>query len=81
MEQTIEKNKIIDVDVVIEKYNKANPEKRQLNRKELAKILGCNTQIFSDWKNGKTPKLVYRILKLMELGKCKFEDILIEEEE
>lgn len=81
MEQTIKENKIIDVDVVIEKYNDENPEKKQLDRKGLAKILGCNTQVFSDWKNGRTPKLIYRILKLMEIGKCTFQDIVVDEEE
>jgi len=81
MEQNNEENKIIDVDVVIKKYNEANPDLKRLDRSGLAKILKCNTQVFSDWKNGRTPKLIYRILKLMEIGKCDFNEIVIKSEE
>jgi hypothetical protein len=69
--------RIIDVDVVIEKYNKNNPELKPMDRKTLAKELGVNPQVFSDWKNGRTPKLIFRILKLKEIGSCDFEDFVI----
>lgn len=71
-------NFIIDVDVVIEKFNKRNPDLRPMTRADLAKEMGLNTQIFSDWKGGKTPKIVYRFLKMMEIGKCEFKDFIIE---
>lgn len=71
---------IIDVDKVIEARNNKNQKSRQLTRKDLAKQLGVNVQVFSDWKNGKTPKLVYRLFKMMEIGKCKLEDFVIPEE-
>ena len=71
------KSFIIDVDQVIIIYNKKNPKLKQMNRKDLAEKLEVNPQIFSDWKNGKTPKLIYRILKLMEIGNCKIEDFVV----
>lgn len=73
--------KIIDVDIIIDKYNKKNPDKRQLDRTSLAKMLGCNKQILSDWKNGKTPKLIYRLLTLMEIGKCGIKDFVVEQKD
>lgn len=72
---------IIDVDRVIDNYNKKNPELKQLDRKALANELGVNPQVFSDWKNGKTPKLVERLFKLKEIGKCKIEDFVIEQKD
>lgn len=69
----------IDVDLVIEKYNKDNPEKKQLDRKSLAKKLGCNTQVFSDWKNGRTPKLIERLFDLMDIGDCQIQYFINEE--
>lgn len=72
-----QKKFIIDVDHVIERYNKKYPNRRQMNRKTLAKELGVNVQVFSDWKNGKTPKLIDRLDKLSEIGKCSIESFLI----
>lgn len=69
-------NLIIDVDQVIKKRNDDNPELRPLTRKDLAKELGVGVQLFSDWKSGKTPKLIYRLLKLMEIGDCQMEYFL-----
>ena len=69
---------IIDVDVVINKFNERNPELRPMTRADLAKQLGVNSQILSDWKRGKTPQMIYRILKLIEIGKCSFHDFIIE---
>lgn len=66
-------NLIIDVDLIIDKYNKDNPDKRQLDRKALADILGVNKQLFVDWKAGKTPSVVFRLLKLMEIGGCQLD--------
>lgn len=62
---------LIDVDVIIEEYNKANPDKLQLSRKILAKILGVNTQLFTEWKNNGAPAAFLRFFRLMEIGKCK----------
>ena len=67
---------IIDVDIVINNYNKNHPTLKPLNRKVLAGIIGVNPQIFSDWKSGKTPKIIYKLLKLMEIGECGLKDLL-----
>ena len=79
MIKTIEKQEklFIDVDQVIESYNKKNPTLKQLNRKTLANELGVNVQVFSDWKNGKTPKLIQRIFQLKKIGQCNIEDFII----
>lgn len=69
---------VIDVDKVIENYNRNNPELKPLTRESLSKILNCNKQVFSDWKNGRMPKLVLRLLKLKEIGKCELSDFIIE---
>lgn len=75
-------NKIIDVDKVIEFYNEKNPTLKPMTRKELAKDLGCNPQIFSDWKTGrqKMPKLVIRLLRMMELGECELSEFIVEKD-
>jgi transcriptional regulator with XRE-family HTH domain len=78
MAKEAQKKLIIDVDVVIEAYNKKNPELKPLDRKGLAEKLGVNPQILSDWKNGKTPMLIGRIFKLMEIGDVKLNDFIIE---
>lgn len=76
----MEKQKlIIDVDKVIELYNAKNSKLRPMTRIELAKKLNVNKQILSDWKNGRTPMLVYRLLKLMEVGKCGLDQFVIKE--
>lgn len=68
---------IIDVDQVIETYNKKNPKLKRMDRKTLANELGVNVQVFSDWKNGKTPKLISRLVKLSEIGNCSIESFLM----
>lgn len=78
MTEKKQKEFIIDVDIVIDRYNEKNPEKKPLTRSELAKALGVNKQLFTDWKGGRTPKLIYMILKLMEIGKCQLNDLLTE---
>ena len=74
--------KFIDVDKVIDLYNAANPKLKPMTRKELAKDLGCNPQIFSDWRTGrqKMPKLVIRLLRLMELGGCDLKEFIVEKD-
>lgn len=67
----------VDIDVVIANHNSKNPNKEAIDRKKLAEILGVTKQVFVNWKAGKTPKLIYIIFKLMELGKMQFEDIAI----
>ena len=74
------KKMIIDVDRVIQKYNQHNPELKQLSRKILAEKLQVNPQVFSDWKSGKTPKIIMKLFKLMEIGKCKLDDFIINSE-
>lgn len=71
---------IIDVDYIIKKYNEANPEKRQMTRGELAKELEVHPQLFVDWKAGRTPNIIPRLIKLMEIGKCKLSDFVKEKE-
>lgn len=74
-------NKIIDVDKFIEIYNKKNPQLKQLNRKDLAKILECNTQVFSDWKGGRLPKLGQRLLTMSVLADCNIKDFIIDKKD
>ena len=57
----------IDVDKVVDTYNKNNPEKRQLNQKILAELLDCNPQKLTEWKNGNGPKAIKDVIKLAEL--------------
>lgn len=75
------KNLVIDVDRAIEKYNKKHPELRQLDRKRLAEICECNKQVFTDWKGGKTPSLVYRLFAIMEATETELEDFIVPENE
>lgn len=70
-------NFIIDVDRVIQKYNEHNPELKQLSRKILAEKLEVNPQVFSDWKSGKTPKIIMKLFKLMEIGQCTLDDFVV----
>jgi hypothetical protein len=80
MEQQVQEKKyIIDVDQVIEAYNKENPELKPLSRKILSELLNVNVQVFTDWKGGKTPKWVIIIFKLMDLGKCDVNKFIIEQ--
>lgn len=67
---------IIDVDSFIANYNKKNPTLKPLDRTSLAKELGMNKQIFTDWKAGKTPKIIYRLFQMMEIGKCDINGII-----
>jgi len=78
MKQSAEPQKqlIIDVDIIINKYNADNPKLKPIDRTALAKKIGCNKQVFSDWKTGSTPKLIYRLFKLMEIGKCDIKDFV-----
>lgn len=71
------KNLIIDVDIVIDSYNSKHPELKPLTRKILAEKIECNPQVFTDWKAGKTPTLVFRLFSLMEIGKMKLNDFII----
>jgi len=76
----MKKKLCIDVDIIIEKYNDANPEKRALDRKSLADMLGVEYQLLSDWKRGKTPSVALRLLTLIELGGCQLKDFCYETE-
>lgn len=67
---------VIDVDKIIDNYNKNNPDKRRLDRKTLAEELGVNKQLFSDWKNARSPKWIGWLMKLIEIGDCKLEDFV-----
>ncbi len=78
MAEAKEKKLIIDVDQFIENYNKKNPKLKPLNRTSLSESLGVNKQIFVDWKAGKTPRLIYRIFKMMEIGNCGINGIVFE---
>lgn len=72
------KQTIIDVDVVIDEYNKNNPKKKQIDRKFIAEKLGRHTQVLSDWKNKKSPKVAKDILLLAEIGDCDVSKFIIE---
>lgn len=69
---------IIDVDLLIKHYNTQNPTLLPLSRKLLAELLGVNKQALSDWKNGRTPKWVYHLFKMMDIGKCNFDKFIVE---
>lgn len=64
----VNKKVTIDVDLVIEMYNTANPDKKQLTRGLLAEKLGVHTQILSDWNRGKTPNIIPKIMLLAEIS-------------
>lgn len=66
----------IDVDVIIDKYNKENPDLRQITRKSLAEDLDINVQLFTNWKGGKVPKSILVLLKLMEISSCELKDFV-----
>lgn len=70
----------IDVDKVIDAYNEKNPDKKQLDREELAKLLGVGKQVFSDWRSSKkkTPKWAKILLTLLELGQIPATDFIEE---
>ena len=69
---------VLDVDIVIAKWNEKNPNAKQpMTRKRLADIIDVSDQTLSDWKNGRCPKLIHRLFKLMELGDCSLEDLTI----
>lgn len=73
---------IIDVDIVIDNYNKRNPKKLPMTRKILSEKLGVNPQLFSDWKSGKkTPKWVYLLIGLMDVGKCDVDEFIIQKDD
>lgn len=69
---------IIDVDLLIKHYNTQNPTLLPLSRTLLAELLGVSTQVLSDWKNGRTPKWVYHLFKMMDIGKCNFDKFIVE---
>lgn len=71
------KKVIIDVDVVIKKWNAANPDKEKLSREALAKSLGVNRQLFTQWKKGELPQAICVINKLVEIGKCSLDEFVI----
>lgn len=74
-------NKIIDVDKAIEEFNRKNPKKRKLERKDVADALGVTTQVLSDWKRNKTPKIITRIFEIQELTGCSINDFIINKDE
>lgn len=67
---------IIDADVVIDNYNKNNPEFRKLTQKSLAEQLDTTPQLLSDWKRGRTVKTVQILKKMSEIGQCSIEDFI-----
>lgn len=70
---------VIDVDVIIDNYNKNNPDD-QIDRKILTNRLECNIQSLTEWKQGRTPKLIFRILKMKEMGSCDLESFIYKNE-
>lgn len=78
MAKSKQKDLFIDVDLVIESYNEKNPTLRKMDRAELAKQLGVGKQSLSDWKNKKSPRWVYYLSKMMEIGEMELNGFLIE---
>lgn len=76
----VKKKLIIDVDLVIKKYNESNPKLQPMTREILAKKLGVNKQLLSDWKGGRTPKWVAVLFELMNVGDCDVHGFIIEKE-
>lgn len=72
------KKYMIDADVVINNYNKNNPDGEKLTGPKLAKMLGKNDQIFSAWKNEYTPKIIDSLMLMAEIGGCKLDDFITE---
>lgn len=66
----------IDPDVVIENYNKKNPELREMTRGILAEKLGTTTQNLSDWSRGRSVKLLTTLKTMAEIGGCSIEDFI-----
>lgn len=66
------KTLIIDVDKVIESYNKKNPNKPKMTQKSLAVEMGVTNQSVSNWQNVRVPtsKMVYNLERLAEIGQC-----------
>jgi len=67
---------IIDVDVVIEKYNEKNPQLLPMSRTRLAELTGTHKQSFTEWKNGRNTGIIERLLMLSEIGDCKIDDFV-----
>lgn len=69
----------IDVDVVIKKYNKENPDKKKMNREKLGQLIGVHPQIFSDWKNKKnrTPSVINRLMLICEKLGTEINDLIV----
>lgn len=70
------KKYMIDADVVIESYNKNNPDKEKLTAPKLATMIGKNHQIFSAWKNEYTPKIIESLMMMAEIGGVKLDDFI-----
>lgn len=68
--------KIIDVEFAIAKYNKKNPDKKQLNQKSLSEKVGNNKQMFSEWKK-KCPKSISFLMKVSEVTGCPVNEMVI----
>lgn len=70
----------IDIDEIIKKHNEKYPDSisMQIDRKKVSYLLGCKTQVLSDWKNNpeKVPTLFNRILKLQELSGGNIEEFI-----
>jgi hypothetical protein len=67
---------IIDVDVVIEKYNEKNPELLPMTRKRLSEKIETTTQSFVEWKKGRNTGMIERLFKLAEIGGCSLDEFV-----
>lgn len=65
----------IDIDLVLETYNKKNP-KKQMTREDLAERLGIHYQNLVNYKMGRVPVVVGTVSKLMEISGLKFNKIV-----
>lgn len=69
----------IDVGIVIDKYNKDNPELRQLTQSALADELNITPATFSGWKKN-APDVVDAILTLSEKANIPITDFVTKKE-
>jgi len=65
-----------NLDQVVKDYNERNPNLRQIDGKQLAKIIGVTPQTFVVWKSGKIPSAISNIVSILEFTGSKFEDLI-----
>jgi len=75
--RSIAEGMTIDIDHVIDTWNKRNPDLKPMTKIRLAKELKVHPMIFRQWKK-QPPYILHCISYLMNLVGCKLEDIFKE---